>query len=346
MQKLLRKVNKINDQTSVVFHTMIMHMGLQLFSDPELAVTSIDDLQSCYDHVRNSRKQANDDEPEWVEVVIDLILSLLSHKSHLLRSLVSCVFPHICPHLNAQAMSQILKVLDVKKKNPLKSNPESDSESESMDEDEDDEDDDDDDENDDNNDDKKTNGVATNGDASNESEEDDEEDEEDSDSDDDDDDEDDEDDETLTDRVRLAVQSALGSAANPETDGEEDLDVDCIDEAEGERLNDQLAAAFRILKENRKSRSKKQQKDAQALTHFRTRVLDLLEMYFESEPSMSLALATLVPLFALLQFSIQDAHQRPLEMRVRGCLKRLSACKKFRECDVTGEMLTTILKVN
>lgn len=100
-----------------VFHTMNLHMGLQLFSDPQMAVMTIDELQSCYERVikqskkhKTANKNKLDDEPEWVEVVVDLLLSFYSKNSHLLRSLVGCVFPHICPYVTPTAIHQILAV--------------------------------------------------------------------------------------------------------------------------------------------------------------------------------------------------------------------------------------------
>ena len=77
-------------------------------------------------------------------------------------------------------------------------------------------------------------------------------------------------DETLTDRLRMAVSQALGDVSVQMDD--DDINVDNIGEEEGKRLDESLAAAFRILRENRQSRYKKQEKSAQALTHFRIRI--------------------------------------------------------------------------
>lgn len=101
-----------------VFHTMNLHMGLQLFSDPQMAIMAINELQSCYERLLSkskkrkagNKKEVAEDEPEWVEVVIDLILSFYSKNSHLLRSLVGCVFPHVCPYVTPTAIHQILAV--------------------------------------------------------------------------------------------------------------------------------------------------------------------------------------------------------------------------------------------
>ncbi|XP_017763658.1 PREDICTED: myb-binding protein 1A [Eufriesea mexicana] len=323
-----------------VFHTMNLHMGLQLFSDSQMAIMAIDELQSCYErllkkskkHKINSNK-TQDDEPEWVEVVVDLLLSFYSKNSHLLRSLVGCVFPHICSYVTPTAIHQILAVLDVRDdKGPLitkngfnNEEEENSSETES---------------NSDSDNDDKINEENINNEVETSTDNDSDSNEE---SMNEDEDEDEDEDETVTDRLRMAVRQALGDAS-VQTD-DEDINVDNIDEEEGKRLDESLAAAFRILRENRQSRSKKQEKSAQTLTHFRIRVIDLLETYLEYTPSMAIVLDMLLPLFTLLEYCIKDPHQKPLQDRVRSCLKILSMIKKFKDTEnVDEELLTVILK--
>lgn len=156
------------------------------------------------------------------------------------------------------------------------------------------------------------------------------------------DDEDDED-ETVTDRLRLAVSQALGDVA---AQSDDEMDVDKIDEEEGKRLDASLAAAFKILRESRRTQLKKQSKSSETLTHFRIRVIDLLEAYLDSCPPMALALDMVVPLFMLLEFCIKEPHQKPLENKVKGCLKKLAGLKKFKDTEnVDNELLTTLMKV-
>lgn len=124
------------------------------------------------------------------------------------------------------------------------------------------------------------------------------------------------------------------------------MDVDEISEEEGKRLDLSLAAAFKVIRENRKIKSKKQSKNEQVLTHFRTRVIDLLEIYIDHSPSMALVLDMIVPLFVLLEHCIQDRHQKPLENRVRSCLTKLSNLKKFSDTEgVDEQIILDIMKV-
>ncbi|KAL6259582.1 hypothetical protein P5V15_009499 [Pogonomyrmex californicus] len=325
--------NTKNAEALPIFHTMNLHMGLQLFSDPETAIMSINELQCCYERLSKKSKEhkklntVTEDEPQWVEVVVDLLLSLLSKNDHLFRSLVGCVFPHICPYLTLPAVYQILAVLDIKndqKTLTTKQNDDEDSsgiESESeSDEDEE----------------KEEDSVSDNEILSkSESESDANEDE--------DEDESENEDETVTDKLRMAVRQALGDVATQTDD--EDIDVDQIGEEEGKRLDESLAAAFKILRENRQARTKKQGKTSQALMHFRARVIDLLSIYLDICPSMAITLDIIVPLFALLEFCIKDPHQEPLAHRIRACLKKLSTVKKFKDTtDVDDTLLIMVLK--
>ncbi|XP_011866329.1 PREDICTED: uncharacterized protein LOC105561180 [Vollenhovia emeryi] len=333
--KLEKNIN--NSEALPIFHTMNLHMGLQLFSDPETAIMSINELQCCYDRLNKKSKKhkklnnaATEEEPEWVEVVVDLLLSLLSKNDHLFRSLGACVFPHICPYLTSSAVHQILAVLDVKntqktlttKRNDNEDSSDMESELEDSENDDDEE---------EEGEEEEASVLNNDGLSENESQSDASE------------DEDGDEDDTVTDKLRLALRQALGDAAMQTDD--EDIDVDQIGEEEGKRLDKSLAAAFKILRENRQARSKKQGKTSQALMHFRARVIDLLSIYLDTCPSMAVTLDMIVSLFALLEFCIKDPHQGPLAHRIRACLKKLSTVKKFNDTiGVDDALLTTVLK--
>lgn len=323
--KKLESKNKFKHNYAIpVFHTLLLHMGLQLFSDFEMAQNSLKELHSCFARLESTetpKKQRNmvegtleEYEPVWIEVVVDLFLSLLSHNSHLLRSIIGCVFPYLCPHLTVTAIRQILDVLDPKNEdNPLLKNNEEDDEDSDVD----------------SNDEK---------DEESNSEE--------SESDVDDIESDLEENgqqETATDKLRLAVREALHKSGYQTDDESEDMDN--MDEEEGKKLDKALAEAFKLAKKNNKGKkNNKQTKDDKALTHFRVRVLDLIEIYLDSEPSMLQCLEIACLLLQTLEFSIRDAHQKPLEFRVRSCLKKLTGLKKFNtNLDVTEDILSNML---
>lgn len=54
------------------------------------------------------------------------------------------------------------------------------------------------------------------------------------------------------------------------------------------------------------------------------RVMDLVDIYLDNDPSLGLVLDTIPMLFSLLEFCIKDSYQKPLETRIRylGCFFR------------------------
>lgn len=57
-----------------------------------------------------STASEQEEEPEWVEVMVDILLSLLSQPSRHIRLVCKTVFSSICPHLNLAALNAILDV--------------------------------------------------------------------------------------------------------------------------------------------------------------------------------------------------------------------------------------------
>uniref|UniRef100_A0A2M4A579 Putative dna polymerase v n=1 Tax=Anopheles triannulatus TaxID=58253 RepID=A0A2M4A579_9DIPT len=331
------------DKQRTVFHVLMMHMGLHLFNDAELAHSSITELESVMKRIDGKAKQrrksitkGDPEEPEWIEVVVDLFLNLLSQNSLLLRKVISNVFPHLSGAMTLPAFNQILSVINLKDKtNPLAAqgddengqagqddnneigeNDDNDSEySESSDEEE-----------------RETN-------ANNE------ETEEDADEVEDDDDEimgDEEEDETITDKMRQAVQAALGSA-NPDSEAES-LDLDDIDEEQGRRMDIALAEAFRSFRKNRKPGGKQKPTKAEqqmdtVLTHFRMRVFDLIDVYLKHEPDMIICLELMLYVFEMLPIAIrEEAKYGPVLNRYRQIFDMLTRIKQFRRSVVTSDV--------
>lgn len=161
-----------------VFKILLLHMGLQLFREPDMAKSAIADLEQCMEKTQKKtrgRKDANNDEPEWIEVVVDLFMHLLSQNTGFLRNVVDSVFPHLCENLSLTAVHQILSILDMRDgKNPLSAAGEAEEEDDDSDSDSDEE---------------ENGGVEDDEEKASEDDEDEDEDEEEIDEDDDDDDE-------------------------------------------------------------------------------------------------------------------------------------------------------------
>lgn len=306
------KSPKTQQPLKQVFHTLFLNIILQIYREESIAESSLRELFSCYE--RASGKTSSEEDIQWIQVVVDLFLNLLSQNTHLLRSLVRCVFPHLCPHLNRDTIHQILAVFE----------PSSDIETllgEDVDSDDEEED---------------HESDAENNEDSGES----------SDSDDGDLQTDDDDDaqETVNDRLRDALSTVLRSQRVIQSD-EESVDVDNMEEEEASKLDAALASAFKQFRPNTGKKSKKQSKEEQTLTHFRVRVLDLIDIYIDSAPPMHLTLEVMLPLLQCLEFCIRDVHQLPLLRRISHCLKKLGAQKKFSTTEgVTQQVLHDLLR--
>ncbi|CAG9861313.1 unnamed protein product [Phyllotreta striolata] len=319
-QKAIETVKKIEKKKKkgglkTVFLTLFLYLSLLLFNDPKLAMDALNELFVCYKQTRKQRKDSDTleavgdeeitEDLTWIEVVTDLFLNFLSQNSSLLRTVVNIVFPHLCEHMTPDTIQQLVSVLDPENENPLSNDNEDDDESDDEDE----------------------------SDDANEEDEAEEEDEE---------DEDDVENETVNDRLRMALHKAL--VTNGYKSDEESVDLDEISDTEGKRLDKALGEAFKQYRPNL-GKSKKQSKEQMTLTHFRIRVLDLIEIYLNSTPSMILALEIMLPLLKTVEFSLRDEHQTPLLNRLKSCLKHLSNLKKFKDFDgVDDAVLTDLLK--
>lgn len=67
---------------------------------------------------------ATEEEPEWVEVMVDILLSLLSQPSRLIRQVCRTVFASICPIVTPAALAAILDVSEGLSLQDLQSIPE------------------------------------------------------------------------------------------------------------------------------------------------------------------------------------------------------------------------------
>ena len=308
--------NDTKSKVDKVFLVLLYQLGLFLFSEPvhvKIARSSIKELKSCYEHYGKGKKKKSkavkegdiSTEPEWIEVLVEVLLSILSAESSVLRSVVQCVFRLLWEYLTPSSVGQIVSVLDPENEsNPL-TNEDSDSENEG----------------------DETEGKQNGKESDEESEE-----EEESDSDAEENDEDGDDEEMRTpEQLRLAVQKALGVAAL-ESDAES-VDADMIDEEEGKKLDEALAEAFKQFHQGKGKKNKKDRKDKKALSDFRIKVLDLIDIYLEKDPSMDICLGMIAPLTRCLEFCIQDGQFNELENRVRKTIKTLAKVRKFSSVD-------------
>ena len=87
-----------------------------------MAIDVLSDLHICYDKSKGQKKKkrksvSTEVEPEWIEVVVDLLLSLLSQNKHVLSQVVGSVMTVLSPHLNDGALQVRLKYSGYQNKN-------------------------------------------------------------------------------------------------------------------------------------------------------------------------------------------------------------------------------------
>lgn len=316
---------------TLTFHILFLHMGLQLFREPDMAQVAIADLIKCMEKTETIKKQKkarksisgdDEEEPEWIEVVIDLFLHLLSQNTSFLRNVVNSVFPHLCPNLTLTSVHQVLAMLDMKDgKNPLSSATDAvDDDDEGSDED-----------------------VEMNSEAEQSTDEEDDDDE-------DNDEAIEEDEGTVSDQLRNAVSTALGATIPVDTDADS-VDLNDMKDEEAERLDEALSAAFQLMKKsgssasgNSKKKSKKERTTNTTVMHFRIRVLDLIEIYLKTNAALSITLEIMLALFNMIEYCT-DGDLKPLSDKVDRVLKRLLALRNFENVDdVTPVHLRDLLK--
>jgi DNA polymerase phi len=89
---------------------------LQQLNDPEESDDVLNELQSCYQKVFETKKPTKkskakeEEEPEPVEVLIDILVSFLSKSSALLRGLAEQVFEIFSDKLTKKALNLMLEV--------------------------------------------------------------------------------------------------------------------------------------------------------------------------------------------------------------------------------------------
>lgn len=310
-EEVSTKPDKKDKKLKNVFHVLLMHMGLQLFNNSELAENAISELLAVLDRAISKKKKNEENEPEWIEVVIDLFLTLLSQESFVLRKVIQHIFPSLCPQINVTAFHQILSMLDIRnKENPLQAaDDENDESGSEMDEEE--------------LEDQEMDENGIDDEVEEESEEDgsdvemisDEDDEE----------------NAIQDTVRLAVQNALQGNGDENDGDDSDIDVDKITAKEGKRLNEALGNAFKLLMEHRNLKKKKKSKSVlmadKALLHFRMRIIDLVEIYLKNSPQMEICLEILLFFFDLMPLAATS--QPELRARFDKIFTQLSQLKTF-----------------
>ncbi|XP_077995887.1 myb-binding protein 1A-like protein [Glandiceps talaboti] len=340
--RMLSSVVKIRQKVSkdksflegYAFQLLYLHIGLQLFTEAKQAMDILEDLHSCQDKALKKRKslgKTDEGEPEWIEVVTEILLSLLAQSSRLLRVVVDSVFKIICPHLTKEALQLLLDVLDPNKSKEAESNVRIRRDSESDEDDDDDEDMEDDEEG------EEENGDGlVNGNHDNDEDEDEEEESEDG-------GEGDEGD-LVDEEFRRKMMAALGVTPEEEAGSSSDDD---LSDSEMFKMDDMLSNMLRD-----RAFAKKRRGEAKTMmVHFKLRVLDMLDIFIKRQPSNPLVLELLHPLLLTIQSAVHNKGETVLAEKA-STLYRNKLCRSRKyphdiqdQSQHLHEMLENLFKV-
>jgi DNA polymerase phi len=294
MTKLLKKSKKAGDKEKRSLQTLALLYSLvifQLYNGEADALTVLDELKLCYDKLVRG-KQNDDSDVDASEVLVEILLSFMAKPSVLLRRAGQQVFEAFSSDINSEGLRLMTDVLESKEsmqgqqelfdqededmedagEGPVSDVEELDSDVEIID-------------------------VGANGDADFDEEDGGEEDDEEEDQDEDEDE--DEDSAAEQDEETRKLEEALAKAYGAPTEDDSDDDADMTDSEMFEK--DKLIENF--LSQRKKSTSKKQEKkDAREnIVNFKSRVLDLLEIYVKKQTTNPAALEILIPLLITMR---------------------------------------------
>ncbi|XP_020738493.2 myb-binding protein 1A [Odocoileus virginianus] len=332
MLKTLKELDTLSSEAkATAFQHLLLLVGIHLFKSPAESCDLLGDIQTCIkkslgEKTRRTRSKAtNPQEPPWVEVMVEILLSLLAQPSHLMRQVARSVFGHVCSHLTLRALQLILDVL-----NPEESQDEDDnvvvtddSEEQLLGDAED----------------KSSDGEDSKGNKGSESEED---------SDEEDSDEEDRDgdvDQGFREQLMAVLQAgkALGGADNEDDDDDEELGDEAM-----MALDKSLASLFAEQKlriQARKDEKNKQQKEKALRRDFQIRVLDLIEVLVTKQPENPLVLELLEPLLLVIRRSMRSNSSAKQEQDLLHKTARIFThhlCRSRHYCRTAGDRVETL----
>lgn len=288
MEKILKKIKKSSDANKAPLQALALLYSLvifQLYNGEAEAIAILEELKLCYDKLIR-HKDTEDSDADASEVLVELLLSFISKPSALLRKVTQHVFGAFMSDMTEGGLKLMTDVLEsgeslrgqqalfdqeAEDGDPMEEDDdELDSDVEVVDMD------------------------ADEGDLNIHLNEDDGESEEEEDS-----GSADEEDEEAK-KLDDALAAALGThRLDEDAEAESDSDADMTD-SEMMALDSKLVEIF---SQRKKAPNKKQeQKDAkETMVNFKTRVLDLLDLYVKKQASNPLAFGLLLPLLQLIR---------------------------------------------
>ncbi|KAM4046399.1 myb-binding protein 1A [Anomaloglossus baeobatrachus] len=317
VEDLQKKAKKSSSMELSSYQQLLLLVGIHLLKTADESVELLNDIHNCLEKAlsKKSKKKASD-EPEWVEVMVEILLSLFSQPSRLFRVVSRNVFKKICPYLTKDALQLILNVFDPEEEESeesaivitddkdQKNDPEDQEEESSSDE------------------------------ESADEEDGDEDEAKESDGDDDDVSMDEDVNELFRKQLVLVLQG--GKAAEGE-DSDDDVDDETM-----MALDNNLAALFAEQKKRiqaKKDEKAKIREEKILRKDFKIKVLDLIEVFVTKQPDSPMVFSIIEPMISVIEQSMssgssqqeQDFLRKTADIFMNGLCKSKRYCKEVSE---------------
>ncbi|XP_042298459.1 myb-binding protein 1A [Sceloporus undulatus] len=324
VEALRRREQKGLTLKTTAFQHLLLLVGIHLFKSPAECVNLLNDLQNCTKRAfeekhkkKTSASASGEEEPEWVEVIVEVLLSLLAQSSALIRRVCKSVFALVCQHMTEAALQLILDVLDPQqdqdeesavvvveeaqkkmKKKPLPDESDDDSGKSSSDEDSSED-------NDSESDDARMDAPETDSEAEGEA------------------------DENFRAMLRNVLQAgnALGG-----DDSDEDVDDETM-----MSLDKNLSALFAEQQKRtqaKKDEKEKIRKEKILRREFKIKVLDLVEVFLTKQPENPLVFRVIEPLLSVIEQSMSSESNKQEQdyLRKTADIFTNSLCRSKQYC--------------
>uniref|UniRef100_A0AAR2LMA0 Myb-binding protein 1A-like protein n=1 Tax=Pygocentrus nattereri TaxID=42514 RepID=A0AAR2LMA0_PYGNA len=115
VEMLMKKMKKSPAPEHTAFQHLFLIVGIQMFMVHLLSTHNWICISLHFQMLTHACCNVHlcvdcEQEPHWVEVVVEILLSLLSQPSRLIRNVCKTAFSRVCPHLTQPALSAILNV--------------------------------------------------------------------------------------------------------------------------------------------------------------------------------------------------------------------------------------------
>ncbi|KAH8737182.1 DNA polymerase phi-domain-containing protein [Ilyonectria robusta] len=354
MQKLLKRKSKAANEKSLSQGLAMLHAVsiFQLYNQDPDAMEVLNDLAQYSDRLKKGKSAES--EPGTSELLVEILLSMVSRPSSLMRQVSQQVFDAFTPQISAEGLELLTGPLGSDES--TKGQKELFNTEDDMEIDEDDE--------SDNGEDGSDIEIDSdvefidlkeqNGDGSGEEDEEDEDDDEDQDADDDDNDDDDEETEDAEGQEPQdleAFMSKIFKSHRLDKDAEAESSDSDADMSDSEMFaHDSKLEAFIKNQKEAKGASKKQKKDAkQSVVNFKNRILDLLDIYIRNEALKPLTFSLLLPVLNLMRTTTTKplaARACEIILNYQKALKKARNTRQDAEAPPVDDLLGLLLNIH